>query len=120
MLQTIAEDKTGVDFRSDSQINKSVKILYKHKKKYPNPYARSLMYQGVVRYRMGIPDSTAYAPIKEAVQIMETYQIKDSKTLLFCYNYLGQIHSANNNLQLSVDYLKEAIQEAKTYRLVKD
>ncbi len=51
---------------------------------------------------------------------MATHEIKDSKTLLFCHNYLGQIHSANNNLQLSVDYLKEAIQEAKTYRLVKD
>lgn len=50
-LQTIAEDKNGVDFTSGSQINESVKILYKQKKKYPNLYARSLMYLGVVRYR---------------------------------------------------------------------
>lgn len=113
LLDVVSKDKTYYTFTSDSQINASVHLLSKYKTKEPRTYARSLMYKGIVRYRMGITDSTAYQPIREAVNIIEKNNVKDIHTLLFCYNYLGLIDDENDNLNGSVEYLNKAIEMAK-------
>ncbi|HNX88924.1 MAG TPA: hypothetical protein PKH58_07575 [Paludibacteraceae bacterium] len=115
LLKVIALDKTYYNFTSDSFINATVHILTRHKQMYPRTYARSLMYQGLVRYRMGVTDSTAYEPIKEAADLLEMKKIKDPLLLYFCYHYLGLIHNENNNSSYSIKYYEKAIKEIKEY-----
>ncbi|MGC3979172.1 MAG: hypothetical protein QM751_13665 [Paludibacteraceae bacterium] len=115
LLDVISKDKTYFNFTSDSLIKLSAKLLTGKKNEYPINYARSLMYRGIVRYRMGITDSTAYEPIKEAADFLEKKKISDSYLLFFCYNYLGLIHSDNDNLQQGISYLQRAAQKAKLY-----
>ncbi|MBP1665140.1 MAG: hypothetical protein H6Q19_2281, partial [Bacteroidetes bacterium] len=92
LLEVISLDKTYYNFTSDSLISATVRMLSRHKRTYPDTYARSLIYQGLVRYRMGVTDSTAYEPIKAAADLLETKKIKDPLLLYFCYYYLGLIH----------------------------
>ena len=113
LLEVIAKDKTYFKFTSDSLINKAVVKLSGYKNEQAIHYARSLLYQAIVRYRMGITDSTAYEPIKNAIDFLETKQINNTLILFFCYEYLGLIHYDNNNLNISIGYFKQAIEQAK-------
>ncbi|HNX90057.1 MAG TPA: hypothetical protein PKH58_13360 [Paludibacteraceae bacterium] len=115
LLEVIALDKTYYNFTSDSLISSTVHILSRHKQTYPHTYARSLMYQGLVRYRMGVTDSTAYEPIKEAADLLETKKINDPLLLYFCYHYIGLIHYENNNPSYSIMYYEKAIKKIKQY-----
>ena len=115
LLKVIALDKTYYNFTSDSLINATVHMLSRHKRAYPRTYARSLLYQGLVRYRMGVTDSTAYEPIKEAADILEVKKINDPLLLYFCYHYLGLIHYENNNPSYSILYYEKAIKKIKQY-----
>lgn len=115
LLKVIALDKTYYNFTSDSLINATVHMLSRHKRAYPRTYARSLLYQGLVRYRMGVTDSTAYEPIKEAAEILEIKKINDPLLLYFCYHYLGLIHNENNNPSYSILYYEKAIKNIKQY-----
>ena len=115
LLKVIALDKTYYNFTSDSLINATVHMLSRHKRAYPRTYARSLLYQGLVRYRMGVTDSTAYEPIKEAADILEVKKINDPLLLYFCYHYLGLIHNENNNPSYSILYYEKAIKKIKQY-----
>lgn len=113
LLDVISKDKTYYDFRSDSSIVLSSKLLASNKNDYPINYSRSLMYQGIVRYRMGITDSTAYEPIKKGIDFLEKKKIDNPMLLFLCYEYLGLIHQENNNMDYSEAYLKKAITNAK-------
>ena len=115
LLKVIALDKTYYNFTSDSLINSTVHILSRHKRAYPRTYARSLLYQGLVRYRMGVTDSTAYEPIKEAADLLEVKKINDPLLSYFCYHYLGLIHNENNNPSYSILYYEKAIKNIKQY-----
>ena len=115
LLKVIAQDKTYYNFTSDSLIDATVHILSRHKRAYPHTYARSLLYQGLVRYRMGVTDSTAYEPIKEAADILEVKKINDPLLLYFCYHYLGLLHYDNNNPSYSIMYYEKAIKKIKQY-----
>ena len=115
LLKVIAQDKTYYNFTSDSLIDATVHILSRHKRAYPHTYARSLLYQGLVRYRMGVTDSTAYEPIKEAADILEVKKINDPLLSYFCYHYLGLIHNENNNPSYSILYYEKAIKNIKQY-----
>jgi hypothetical protein len=84
LLTIIASDKSYVNFTSDSLINQVVNDLSSYRVKHPNKYARALMYQGLVRYRLGKTDNLAYKPIKDAVKIFENESIKDLKNLYLC------------------------------------
>lgn len=115
LLQTIAQDKTYFNFTSDSLISNTVEILSSYKDNHPELYARSLLYQGLVRYRMGVTDSTAYQPIKIATDILkETKTIKTNSTVLMCFMYLGEIHNSNDNNKLAYKWYKEAYIVAKS------
>lgn len=114
LLDVISKDKTYYDFKSDSLINQSFKILSRKKNKYPINYIRSLMYQGIVRYRMGISDSTAYKPIKLASEFLNKKRITNLNLQYLCYYYLGAIHAKNSNLNYSISYFEKAINAAET------
>ena len=115
LLKVIAQDKTYYNFTSDSLIDATVHILSRHKRAYPRTYARSLLYQGLVRYRMGVTDSTAYEPIKEAADLLEVKKINDPLLSYFCYHYLGLLHNENNNPLYSITYYEKAIKNIKQY-----
>ena len=113
LLEVIAKDKTYFNFTSDSLVNSTVDLLSAFRSKYPDNYARSLMYQGIVRYRMQITDSTAYQPLREAAQIFHTLTSPDFKNQYLCLYYLGEIHDKNNNIDQSINYYEKAAQIAK-------
>ncbi|VBB45284.1 exported hypothetical protein [uncultured Paludibacter sp.] len=114
LLDVISKDKTYFTFSSDSLIKLSSTLLEGKKNEYPINYARSLMYCGFVRYRMGIRDSTAYEPIKQAIEYMETNRFEVNHSVLFlCYYYLGVIQEDNSNLNYSIQYFLKAAENAK-------
>lgn len=113
LLTIIASDKSYVNFTSDSLINQVVNDLSSYRVKHPNKYARALMYQGVVRYRLGRTDDLVYKPIKDAAKIFENTKPKDLKSLQLCYIYMGDLNFSNNNSKLSYYYFKQAIHNAK-------
>lgn len=77
LLLTIARDKTYYDFTNDSLISKSEEY-YNSNKINNNNHVRALMYQGIVRTRMGVKDSTSYLPLRRAETIFEA----DKKKIL--------------------------------------
>ena len=114
LLEVIAKDKTYFEFSSDSLINSTVDVLSTYRSKQTNIYARSLMYQGIVRYRMNITDSTAYQPLKEAKTLFQTLTPLELKNHYLCLYYLGEIHEKNNNTKLASTYYTNAVQIAKS------
>src|SRR5690606_31717669 len=76
LLKTIADDKTYYEFKSDSLISKAVDFYHLHEP-YGNNYIRALTYQGIVRTRMGVTDSTVYEPLKKADHIFHTQKNPD-------------------------------------------
>jgi hypothetical protein len=113
LLDIIAKDKTYFDFSSDSIINSTVDAVSTYRSKQTQNYARSLMYQGIVRYRMKITDSTAYQPLREAVRVFHSLVPPDLKNQYLCLYYLGEIHDKNNNIDQSRNYYERAVQIAK-------
>ncbi|VBB48190.1 hypothetical protein TRIP_D440208 [uncultured Paludibacter sp.] len=114
LLTVIASDKSFIDFTSDSAINEIVSTLSHYRIHHPRQYARALMYQGLVRYRMGVIDNTAYQPIKDAVTIFESLTPpKSLQNLYLCYYYLGDLNFKNNNLQLSNFYFQQSLKTAR-------
>lgn len=114
LLEVIAKDKTYFEFSSDSLINSTVDVLSTYRSKQTNIYARSLMYQGIVRYRMNITDSTVYQPLKEAKTLFQTLTPSELKNQYLCLYYLGEIHEKNNNTKLASNYYTNAVQIAKS------
>lgn len=113
LLDIIAKDKTYFNFTSDSLINTTVDELADYRSHQPQNYARSLMYQGIVRYRIQITDSTSYQPLKEAYSIFQSLSHPDLRTQYLCLYYLGEIHDENSNIKLGKQYVNEAVNIAK-------
>jgi len=113
LLEIIAKDKTSFDFSSDSIINSTVDDLSHYHYKHPQNYARSLMYQGIVRYRMQITDSTAYQPLKQAITLFQHLNHPELKNQYLCFYYLGEIHDKNNNVYQAKHYFIKAAQVAQ-------
>ncbi|MGC3977498.1 MAG: hypothetical protein QM751_04255 [Paludibacteraceae bacterium] len=113
LIEVIAKDKTFFHFTSDSLINSAVAVLSTRRSKHPNNYARALMYQGIVRYRMGVTDSTAFLPLKKAIDIFEKQPIADKKNIYLSYLYAGQIHDTYNNVDEVHYYFTEALKYVK-------
>ncbi|HBK31619.1 MAG TPA: hypothetical protein DEG28_12775 [Porphyromonadaceae bacterium] len=112
LLVTIAEDKTYVDFTSDSLIQKVANYYEKHDPKSEN-YIRSLIYLGIVRNRMGVNDSTAYEPLKKADRLFQK-QPNPNPTIGYMINYfLGSIHYNNANFELANNYYNETLDFAR-------
>ena len=108
LIDIIAKDKSCFNFTSDSLISHTVDQMSKYRKTQPHRYARALMYQGVVRYRMQITDSTAYLPLKDAAIILSSITPPDLRNSYLCFYYVGKIHERNRNYRLSRDYFVKA------------
>ena len=71
------------------------------------------MYLGLVRYRMGVTDSTVYQPLKDATELFEGMTSPDIISEYLCNYYLGELHDKNNNTALSESYNQLALRKAK-------
>ena len=96
LLKVISDDKTYVDFTSDSLINLATDYYKTHDPKNPN-LIRALAYQGIVRTRMGIMDSTVYEPLREAESLFNA-SVNPNPSLGYLINYfLGNINYNGRN-----------------------
>ena len=103
LLKVISDDKTYVNFVSDSLIN-SVSDYYRLRDPKNRNYIRALAYQGIVRTRMGVKDSTVFEPLKEADKLFQE-QLSPDPTLGYLINYfLGNIHYNNRNYTTANEY----------------
>lgn len=112
LIDIITKDKNYFNFTSDSLISHTVDQMSKYRKTQPRHYARALIYQGVVRYRMQIADSTAYLPLKDAAIILSSITPPDLRNSYLCFYYVGKIHERNRNYRLSHDYFVKAVDVA--------
>lgn len=108
LLKTITDDKAYVDFTSDSFIN-SVESYYRKQAFGSNHHIRALTYQGIVRLRMGVTDSTVYQPLKEALRILCAQDDPDLTSLYFANYFMGDIHEKNGNKDIARQYFQKAL-----------
>lgn len=100
LLKIISDDKTYVNFTSDSLINDVVNYYRDHDPKNTN-YIKSLAYQAIVRTRMGIKDSTVFEPLKEADKLFHSQPTQNPSIGYIIHYFLGNIHYNNFNDQLA-------------------
>lgn len=111
LLRTISDDKSYVNFSNDSLIT-SVVDYYNNHKPNNNNYIRSLIYQGIVRTRMGVNDSTVFEPLKEANKIFNQEVTGDPEIGYMISYFLGNIHYNNRNHDLATNYFNDALKYA--------
>ena len=120
LLKVISDDKTYVNFSSDSLINAVSDHYRSHNPKDRN-YIRALAYQGIVRTRMGVKDSTVYEPLREADKLFQSSTTLDPSLGYLINYFLGNIHYNNRNYISADDYfhrtLKFAHQESDSIHL---
>ena len=112
LLKTIADDKTHAGFTSDSLINETERQLRRHQRG-SELHMRSLIYQGIVRYRMGATDSTVFVPLKEAERIFMNHADQDPKIGYMMHHYLGKILEKNDNATQATSYYMRSLQMAE-------
>ena len=112
LLKTISDDKTYVEFTSDSLIA-ATENYYRNHDKASDLHIRSLIYLGIVRSRLGKTDSTALIPLKEAGEFFYSMKEQDASTGYLLNFFLGFIHGNNNNLPTGLKYLEKSLQFAK-------
>ncbi len=114
LLSTITHDKTYKPFFSDSLIN-TVEQYYRRYDRESINHIRSLIYQGIVRIRMGITDSTTYEPLKKALTVLDAQQDPNPVLLYFANFYLGDVHNDHNSDDLAYLYYQRALINAREY-----
>jgi len=115
LLWVIAEDKTYVNFTSDSLISAVSDFYHTHDPKNRN-YIRALAYEGIVRTRMGVKDSTVYESLREADKLMQTLPEPDPSLGYLVSYFLGNIHYNNRNYTLAKDYFDRTLQYARAQK----
>jgi tetratricopeptide (TPR) repeat protein len=112
LLKVISDDKTYVNFTSDSLISTVSDYYRSHEPKNRN-YIRALAYKGIVRTRMGVKDSTVFEPLKEADRLFQS-MVPPDPSLGYLINYfLGNIHYNNRNFSVANDYFHRALRYAR-------
>lgn len=112
LLKVISDDKTYVNFTSDSLIN-SVSEYYRLNDPKSKNYIRALAYQGIVRTRMGVRDSTVYEPLREADKLLETMTPQDPSLGYLVNYFLGNVHYINRNYPTADNYFQRTLSFAK-------
>lgn len=112
LLKVISDDKTFVNFTSDSLIN-SVSDYYRQHDPRNRNYIRSLAYQGIVRTRMGVRDSTVFEPLKEAERLFSSMSDPTPSLGYLISYFLGNIHYNNRNYNSANDYFRRTLQYAR-------
>ena len=111
LLKVISDDKTYVDFTSDSTIN-SVAAWYKGHNPQNTNYIRALAYQGIVRTRMGVKDSTVYEPLREADRLLQSMPEPDPSLGYLVNYFLGNIHYNSRNYSSAAQYYQKTLDYA--------
>ena len=112
LLKVISDDKTYVNFTSDSLINTVCNYYRNHEPKNKN-YVRALAYQGIVRTRMGVKDSTVFEPLKEADRLFQELTPSDPSLGYLINYFLGNIHYNNRNYPTANDYFLQTLDYAR-------
>lgn len=108
LLKVVSDDKTYVNFTSDSLINNVSEYYRLHDSKNRN-YIRSLAYQGIVRTRIGVKDSTVFEPLKEADRLLSSLSPPDPSLGYLVNYFLGNIHYNNLNFALADNYFQRTL-----------
>lgn len=103
LLKVISDDKTYVNFTSDSLIS-SVTDYYRYHDPKNRNLIRALAYQGIVRTRVGVRDSTVYEPLREAGKLLNLMPEPDPSLGYLINYFLGNIHYNNRNNSLANEY----------------
>lgn len=111
LLRVITDDKTYVDFTSDSTIN-SVAAFYKGHDPQNKNYIRALAYKGIVRTRLGVKDSTAYEPLREADKLLQSMAQPDPSLGYLVNYFLGDIHYNSRNYSSAAQYYQKTLDYA--------
>jgi len=112
LLKVISDDKTYINFTSDSLIN-TVSNYYRVHDRNNRNYIRALAYQGIVRTRMGIKDSTVFEPLKEADRLFHSTKLRDPSLGYMINYFLGNIHYNNLNFTLAENYFRTTLNFAR-------
>lgn len=115
LLKVISDDKTYVNFTSDSLIN-AVSDYYRSVNPGHNNYIRALAYQGIVRTRMGVKDSTVYEPLREADKLLAIQPAANPSLGYMIHYFLGNIHYNNRNYPSATSYFQSTLQYARAER----
>lgn len=115
LLKVISDDKTYVNFTSDSLINSVTEHYRLHDPKNRN-YIRALSYQGIVRTRMGVRDSTIYEPLREAGKLFASMANPDPSLGYMINYFLGNIHYNNRNYTSADEYFRQTLRYAREER----
>jgi len=113
LLKTISDDKTYVDFSSDSLINE-VEQYYNNYERASNHHIRSLLYQAIVRYRMEASDSTIMYSLKEAENYYHHQQDQSPEIGYMIHYYLGEVLTRNSQSKSALPYYQKTLDFAKT------
>lgn len=108
LLKVISDDKTYVNFTSDSTIN-SVADFYKGHDAQNSKYIRALAYQGIVRTRMGVKDSTVYEPLREASRLLQLIPEPDASLGYLVNYFLGNVHYNSRNYSSATQYFQKTL-----------
>lgn len=113
LLKVISDDKACVNFMSDSQIC-AVADYYRQFDPGNSNYIRALAYQGIVRTRIGVKDSTVYEPLRKADKLFAEMPGRNPSLGYLINYFLGNINynnrnysSANNYFRSTLDYARE-------------
>ncbi len=112
LLKVISDDKTYVDFTSDSTINR-VAYYYKGHDPQNINYIRALAYQGIVRTRLGVKDSTVYEPLREADRLLQSMPQPDPSLGYLVNYFLGNIHYNSRNYSSAAQYYQKTLDYAR-------
>ncbi|MDD4778287.1 MAG: hypothetical protein PHV53_08380 [Fermentimonas sp.] len=107
LLKVITDDKTYVNFTSDSLINSVTYYYRNHDPKNPN-LIRSLAYQGIVRTRIGVRDSTVYEPLREADKLLSAQENPNPSLGYLIHYFLGNINYIGKNYSSADDHYQRS------------
>lgn len=111
LLKVISDDKTFVNFTNDSLIN-SITDYYRIHDPKSNLYIRALAYQGIIRTRIGIKDSTVYEPLREAGRLLSEMDNPDASLGYLINYFLGNIHYNNRSYTSADEYFRRTLDYA--------
>lgn len=111
LLKVISDDKSYVNFTDDSLINAVCNYYSQYEPGNPD-YIKALAYQGIVRTRMGVKDSTVYEPLREADRLLQLTSEPDPSVGYLVNYFLGNIHYNNRNYASAEGYFQHTLNYA--------
>ena len=112
LLLTIARDKTYFDFEDDKRISRAVRFYDNHNSENDN-HVRALLYQSIVRMRMGTTDSTVYLPLRKAETIFNEINKQNPRTGYMLNYYIGNSYFDADSYDKADQYYMKALEYAK-------